>query len=179
MAVCDHRARRFHNVSDQYGGPAAPGPPPPDDNLGTHRPGPYLAPGGYGSGGFRAPVARPREVIVSAVIAFALGGLCALISIVVLLTPSGADVSQTLTGKDGSQGVVGFALLVSVALYVVPAVFVLQRRPWARILMIAVAGLGITGGVMSLPGGILGLAVHVVLLVSMLKPTTRAWFGVR
>src|SRR6266508_306038 len=159
--------RRFPHVNEQYDGP--------------ERPGPYLAPRGFGSPAVPSPppFARPRQVVVSAVIAFGLAALSGLVAVVVLLTPQGAELSQTLTERDDAQGLVGFAALVSVALYVVPAVFVLQRRPWARILMIAIAGLGIAGGVVSLPGGVLGLGLHAVILAAMLQPSTRAWFGVR
>jgi hypothetical protein len=45
------------------------------------------------------------------------------------------------------------------------------------VMMIVVAGVGIAGGLLSLPGGILGAAVHGLLLVTMLQHPTREWFG--
>ncbi len=110
-------------------------------------------------------------------IAFVLGGLSVLLSAAVLLTEAGPEISETLTGADDAVGVIGFAGLLSAALYLVPAVFVLQRKSWARIMMVVIAGLGIAGGVSSLPGGVLGLALHAVLLAMMLQRPTRDWFG--
>jgi uncharacterized membrane protein len=161
-------------VSEQYGGGRS-----PDDWSG--RPGPYQAPGGYGFGR-QIPVpsgARPRQVTIAAVIAFGLSGLCVLLSVAVLLIDDGSEISDQLTGSADAAGAVVFAGLVSAAMYLVPAVFVLQRKNWARVMMIVVAAVGIAGGMLSLPGGILGAAVHGVLLAVMLQQPTRTWFGVR
>jgi hypothetical protein len=145
------------------------------------RPGPYQAPGGFGAGAGAgspsAPSTRPRQVTAASAIAFVLGGLSVLLSAAVLLTEAGPEISETLTGADDAVGVIGFAALLSAAMYLVPAVFVLQRKSWARIMMLVVAGIGIAGGVSALPGGILGLALHSVLLAMMLQRPTRAWFG--
>jgi hypothetical protein len=42
--------------------------------------------------------------------------------------------------------------------------------------LIVVAVLGMTGGAMSLPGGLLGLGVHTALLALMLQRSTKEWF---
>lgn len=122
---------------------------------------------------YAQPVERPRQVLIAAVIGFGLSGLCVLVSIAALV--SGDDISEQLTGSRTATGAVVFAGLLSAAMYLVPAVFVLQRKRWARIMMIVVAGIGIAGGILSYPGGLLGAAVHVVLLVTMLQHPTRAW----
>lgn len=154
-------------MSEQYGAS-----PDPGDLPG--RPGPYQGPG-FGQ---TVPVGtRPRQVTIASVIAFGLAGLCGLLSVVVLLGDTGAEVSEQLTGSADAAGAVVFAGLLSAALYAIPAVFVLQRKNWARILMIVIAGLGITGGLLSLPGGLLGAGLHGVLLATMLQSPTRQWFS--
>lgn len=137
-------------------------------------PGPYHLPFGQA----RVPVARPWQVTVAALIGFGLSGLCVLLSIAVLMI-GGGSISEQLTGSANASGAVVFAGLLTAAMYLVPAVFLLQRKGWARIVMIVVAVVGIAGGLLSLPGGILGAAVHGLLLVTMLQQPTRDWFGAR
>jgi hypothetical protein len=136
-------------------------------------PGPYHLPFGQA----QVPAARPWQVTVAALIGFGLSGLCVLLSVAVLTIGDGSGISEQLTGSADASGAVVFAGLVSAAMYLVPAVFVLQRKGWARVMMIVVAGVGIAGGLLSLPGGILGAAVHGLLLVTMLQHPTRDWFG--
>ena len=76
-------------------------------------------------------------------------------------------------------GLVGFAALLTATMYLVPAVFVTRRASWTRVTLIVVAVLGMTGGAMSLPGGILGLGIHTALLALMLQRSTKDWFSGR
>jgi hypothetical protein len=84
-----------------------------------------------------------------------------------------------LTGSKGARNlVVGVVLACGVA-YILPAVYLRKRRPWARIMLIVVAAFGIAGGAAALPGSIFGLALHVTLLVLMLQQPTKLWFSRR
>lgn len=194
--LCDHR-----DMSERYGAPGEhersgtqpgrPGPERPDlDRPARERPGPYLGPGGRGFGqpsdaGPAGPMAhraygarpRPRQVTAAAVICFVLGGLSMLMTAAVLMTSAGPEVSETLTGSDDAVGLVGFAALLTAAMYLVPAVFATRRASWARVALIVVAVLGMAGGAMSLPGGLLGLGVHTALLALMLQRPTKDWFS--
>lgn len=134
-------------------------------------PRPYEQP--YGQP-YAQPVERPRQVLLAAVIGFGLSGLCVLVSIAALLSDD--EISEQLTGSRSATGAVVFAALLCAAMYVVPAVFVLQRKRWARIMLIIVAVIGFAGGLLSFPGGLLGAAVHVIVLIAMLQQSTRAWF---
>jgi hypothetical protein len=69
--------------------------------------------------------------------------------------------------------------MVCALVYLLPALYLRKRRRWARYLLIGVAAVGIVGGVMSLPAGILGLAIHATLLLLMLQARTRRWFDHR
>lgn len=131
-------------------------------------PGPYQLPSAQ-------TVERPRQVLLAAVIGFGLSGLCVLLSIAALLSDD--EISEQLTGSPDATGAVVFAGLLCAAMYLVPAVFVLQRKRWARVMMIVVAAIGIAGGLLSFPGGLLGAAVHVIVLITMLQRQTRAWFS--
>jgi hypothetical protein len=112
------------------------------------------------------------------VICLVLGGFCAIFG-VWALTASEADIVGLLPTVEGATvtprmlGVVG---LFCAALYIVPALFLRKRRGWARIVVIVLAAFGIVGGMTSLPAGILGLAVHVALLSTMLQRPTKTWF---
>lgn len=165
-----------------FGGPsgAQPGPPPPGSGPGPYgdRPGPY-----GGSFGRQNPysdlqTAPPKQVVIALVISFALGGLCLLLG-VFSLTSAGEQIAVTLTGSKGARNlVVGVVLACGVA-YILPAVYLRKRRPWARIMLIVVAAFGIAGGAAALPGSIFGLALHVTLLVLMLQQPTKLWFSRR
>ena len=63
--------------------------------------------------------------------------------------------------------------------YLVPALYLRKRRPWSRYVLIAVAAIGIAGGLMALPSGLLGLAIHATLLTLMLQRPTKLWFNPR
>lgn len=176
--LCDHRG-----MNEQHSGPK--------DPVGSSDlPGPYLGADGRGfgqslpsgSGGASSPWPqadprpRPGQVTAAVVICFVLGGLTVLMTLAVLVTPAGPEVSETLTGSEDAVGLVGFAALLTAAMYLVPAVFALRRTGWARVTLIVVAVLGMTGGAMSLPGGMLGLGVHTALLALMLQRPAKDWF---
>jgi hypothetical protein len=120
-------------------------------------------------------VAPPKQVTIASVISFALGGLCILLGLFAL-TSAGEEIAETLTGDAGARGLVVAVILICGAAYILPAIYLRKRRPWARIMLIVVAALGIMGGVSALPGSLLGLALHVALLVMMLQQPTKLWF---
>ncbi|QNE19562.1 hypothetical protein F1D05_18605 [Kribbella qitaiheensis] len=179
-------------MSDQYGDP----PPPRDED----RPGPYG--GVFGQSGSSAlpPVPRggapspyggsfgrpnpysqlhsgpPKQVTIASVIALALGVLSVLLGLFAL-TSAGAPIAKMLTGDENARGVILVAALLSSAAYFLPAIFLRNQRPWARTMLIVVAAFGIAGSVSALPGGLLGLALHVALLVLMLQTPTKLWFA--
>ncbi len=166
-----------------------PGPP-----LGAFTPGsgsfgpPRNQPGtGYGPPGTPYPqapnpyayqpitAAPPKQVTIAAAISFGLGGLSVLLGLF-SLTSAGEQISEILTGSSGSQSVVVVAILISAVAYILPAIYVRKRRPWARTMLIVVAAIGIAGGLMALPGSILGLAIHATLLILLLQQPTKLWF---
>ena len=177
-------------MSEQYGGgPDRPGPYQGQGVFGSDPgqqpggPGPYGGPGPFGQrpnpyAYQPAPTAPPRQVTVAMVICLVLGGFCAIFG-AWALTASEADIAGLLPTVEGGTvtppmlAVVG---LLCAALYIVPALFLRKRRRWARIVVIVLAVFGILGGLTSLPAGVLGLAVHVVLLSMMLQRPAKTWF---
>jgi hypothetical protein len=114
-------------------------------------------------------------VAIASVISYILGGLCVLLGLLAL-TSAGEEIAETLTGSRDSRNLVVVVILICGAAYLLPAVFIRKRRPWARVMLIVVAALGIAGGVSALPGSILGLALHGTLLALMLQQPTKTWF---
>ena len=175
----DDRPGPYQGVFGSGGQPGKPQPPPPPP------PSPYdAAPGPYrGSFGQQpnpysyqpGPVAPPKQVTIAAAISYGLGGLCILLGLFAM-TSAGEQIAETLTGSKDSQGLVVGVVLVCGVAYILPAIFLRKRRPWARIMLIVVAAFGITGGVTALPSSILGLALHITLLVLMLQQPTKLWF---
>jgi hypothetical protein len=117
----------------------------------------------------------PRQVTVATIVVLGFGVLYALLGLMAL-TSAGDQISQIVIGSKGSSAVVVVVAWVGAVLYIVPALYLRRGRPWARYLIIAVAVLGILGGLLSLPTGLLGLAIHAALLFLMLRPTTKRWF---
>jgi O-antigen/teichoic acid export membrane protein len=168
-------------MSDQYGEQ-----PPPRD---PDRPGPYQGVfGGQSLPGSPAQPAvsrpnpysqvhagPPRQVIIASVISFALGVLTILLGLFAL-TSAGQPITETLTGDKDAQNVVLLAAVICSAAYILPAIFVRKQRPWARTMLIVVAVFGVAGSVTALPGGLLGLGLHLALLVLMLQTPTKLWF---
>lgn len=149
-------------------------------------PGPYSGPGAYsGPGPFgpqpngyplqAVPSAPPTQVTIASVISYGLGGLCVLLGLLTL-TSAGGQIAEMLTGSADSRNLVVVVILLCGVAYLLPAVFLRKRRPWARVMLIVVAALGIAGGVSALPSSILGLALHATLLVLMLVQPTKTWF---
>ncbi|WP_344178474.1 hypothetical protein [Kribbella lupini] len=154
----------FGQPGARQGGYGQPGTPPSNQ---WGQPAPY----GYQQG----VVAPPKQVTIASVISFGLGGLCILLGLFAL-TSAGDEIAETLTGDAGARGLVVALILICGAAYILPAIYLRKRRPWARIMLIVVAALGIMGGVSALPGSLLGLALHVALLVMMLQQPTKLWF---
>jgi hypothetical protein len=156
-------------------GPGSFGPPPNQPGTGYGPPGtPYpQQPSPYAY----QPItpAPPKQVTIAAAISFGIGGLSVLLGLF-SLTSAGEQISEILTGSPDSQGVVVVAILISSVAYILPAIFVRKRRPWARTMLIVVAAIGIAGGLMALPGSILGLAIHATLLILLLQQPTKLWF---
>lgn len=109
-------------------------------------------------------------------ISLALGVLTILLGLFAL-TSAGEPITKTLTGDKNAQNVVLVAALICSAAYILPAVFLRKQRPWARTMLIVVAAMGIAGSITSLPGGLLGLGLHLALLVLMLQTPTKLWFA--
>ncbi|MFD7156309.1 hypothetical protein ACFV9C_17000 [Kribbella sp. NPDC059898] len=121
------------------------------------------------------PAVRPKQVTIAAVVSAGLGAMCLLLA-VLTLTSAGAQISEVLTGSRGNTSVAVAAALVCAFIYLVPAIYVRKRYVWARYMLIAVAVMGIAGGLMALPTSLLGLAIHVTLLILMLQRPTKLWF---
>ncbi|MFI5729821.1 hypothetical protein ACIA49_06825 [Kribbella sp. NPDC051587] len=117
----------------------------------------------------------PRQVTVATVVVLGFGVLYFLVGLMAL-TSAGEGVSEIVMGDKGSAAVVVVVAWVGAILYIVPALSLRAGRPWARYLIIGVATLGIVGGLLSIPTGLLGLVLHAGLLFLMLRPSTKAWF---
>jgi hypothetical protein len=168
-----------------FGSTGNPGPPPPGSPPGPpgspygDRRNPYGdLPGAYG-GAFGAQpnqYARPpKQVTIAAAISLGLGILCILLA-GLAFTSAGEQIAEIVTGSKDAQGTVIAAILACAVAYIVPAIYLRKRRAWSRYLLIAVAAIGIAGGLMSLPNSILGLAIHSTLLFLMLQQPTKLWF---
>ncbi|WP_238176346.1 hypothetical protein [Kribbella albertanoniae] len=117
----------------------------------------------------------PRQVTAATIVVLGFGVLYALLGLMAL-TSAGDQISEIVTGSKGSSAVVVVVAWVGAVLYIAPAFYLRKRRRWARYLVIGVAVLGILGGLMSIPTGLLGVAVHGALLVLMLQHSTKVWF---
>jgi len=118
----------------------------------------------------------PRHVTVAAVVVLGFGVLYFLLGLMAL-TSAGERVSEIVMGDKSSASVVVVVAWAGAVLYIVPALFLRRGRPWARYLIIGIAVLGILGGLVALPTGLLGAAIHAVLLVLMLQRPTKRWFS--
>ncbi len=174
----DDRPGPYQGVFGSAGGPSGPGPqspgsPPYGDRAGSYgdRPGPY--------GGEPNPYAQqpgpPKQVTIAAVISFGLGAMCVLLA-GLALTSAGEQISEIVTGSKDAEATVVAVILACAVAYILPAIYLRKRRPWSRYMLIAVAAIGIAGGVMALPTSILGLAIHGTLLFLMLQQPTKLWF---
>jgi hypothetical protein len=92
------------------------------------------------------------------------------------LTSAGEQIAEIVTGSKEARSLVVGVILACAAAYIVPAIYLRKGRAWSRYMLIAVAAMGIAGGVMALPNSILGLAIHSTLLFLMLQQPTRLWF---
>jgi hypothetical protein len=161
----------YQGVFGSAGG--VPGPPPGSTPYGD-RPGAYGGVFGAGPAAY-VPVDPPKQVTIAAVISLGLGVMSLLLA-GLALTSAGEQISEVLTGTKDAQGVAVAAAVICAFVYILPAIFVRKRHAWARIMLIVVAAIGIVGGVVALPSGILGLAIHGTLLFLMLQQPTKLWF---
>ena len=129
----------------------------------------------YGAGSYSHPAPPPKQVTIASVISLGLGALCLLLA-ALTLTSAGGQISEVLTGAKGNEPAAVAAALICAVVYVLPAIYLRKRRPWARYMLIGVAVIGIVGGLMALPASILGLAIHGALLLLMLQQPTKLWF---
>jgi hypothetical protein len=164
----------YQGVFGSSGGSPAPGPPPGPTPYGD-RPGAYGGMFGADPNPYAYRPGPPKQVSIAAVISLGLGAICLLLA-GFTLTSAGEQISEIVTGSKDAEGVVVAGLLISAIAYILPAIYVRKRRPWARFMLIAVAAIGIAGGVMSLPAGILGLAIHTTVFVLMVQNPTKLWF---
>lgn len=189
MGACG--GRTCTRMNDQHGGPG-PGDEQPGPYPGAYgssgQPGPQPpyggGPGPYGGSFGRqpnpysyqpGPAGPPKQVTVAAAISLGLGGLCVLVG-AFALTSAGERMAETMLGSKDSKGLLVGTIVVGAIAYILPALYLRKRRPWARIMLMVVAVFGIAGGVSTLPGGLLGLALHGTLLYLMLQRPTKAWF---
>ncbi|MGW6280941.1 hypothetical protein [Kribbella sp. NPDC055071] len=156
-----------------FGGPSVPPVPPVQPPYGG-RPGAYS--GVYGARAY--PQAPPKQVTIASVISLGLGALCVLLA-ALTVTSAGEQISEVLTGSKDNQPAAVAAAMFCAVLYTLPALYLRKRRPWSRYLLIAVAAMGIAGGIMALPASLLGLAIHATLLTLMLQSPTKHWFHPR
>lgn len=169
----EDRPGPYRGVFGAAEGQAAPGPQSPGMTPYGDRPSAYS--GLYGADASTYQANPPKQVTVAAFISLGLGAMCVLLA-ALALTSAGEQIAEVLTGDKANQGVAVAAALFCAVVYILPAIFLRKRRPWARYLLIGVAAMGITGGVVALPGSILGLAIHITLLVLMLQQPTKLWF---
>jgi hypothetical protein len=120
-------------------------------------------------------VTPPKQVTIAMVISLVLGGLCVLGGLF-SLTSAAEPMAKLLTGKDDGRNLMVGLFLLCAFVYILPALYLRKRRPWARVMLMAVAAFGITGGVTALPTSILGLIIHLTLLILMLQQPTKLWF---
>ncbi|WUJ73498.1 hypothetical protein OG809_09565 [Kribbella soli] len=143
---------------------------------GEERPGPYSGLFGAAPDTYGYQLTPPKQVTIASVIAIGLGVMCLLLAILTL-TSAGDQISEVLTGSRGNAPVAVAAAMICAFIYLVPALYLRKRRRWSRYMLIAVAAMGIAGGVMALPASILGLAIHATLMILMLQRPTKVWFA--
>ncbi|GAB2636334.1 hypothetical protein [Kribbella swartbergensis] len=165
--------------SPPYGSPGShpPGSPPYGDPRSPY--GDYPGPYGDAFGGDPNPYGYqpgpPKQVTVAAVMSIGLGAICLLLA-ALALSSAGEQIAEIVLGSKDARGQVVAVILICAVAYILPAIFLLKRRAWARYLLIAVAAIGIAGGLMELPRSILTLAIHGTLLYLMLQQPTKLWF---
>jgi hypothetical protein len=178
----EDRPGPYQGVFGSAGGPSGPGPQSPSsapygDRPASYddRPGPYAGLFGTDSNQYAHQSDPPKQVTIAAVISFGLGAMCVLLA-GLALTSAGEQISEIVTGSKDAEGTVVAAILVCAVAYILPAIYLRKRRPWSRYMLIAVAAIGIAGGLMALPTSILSLAIHSALLFLMLQQPTKLWF---
>lgn len=131
---------------------------------------------------------RPGWVTFVAVYDFIGGSFAILVGLALLL--GGAFVGALFDEFGDAVGallsVVGFVILAIGILEVILGVYILKGAPWARMVNLVLAILGIVVGAISLlsivltgdPSGIIGLALSILVVVALTRPESKAFFGV-
>ena len=171
----EDRPGPYRGVFGSADGPQSSGMTPYGDRPSAYGDSPAAYGGVYGVGADAHQANPPKQVTIAAVISLGLGAMCVLLA-AIALTSAGEQVSEVLTGSKDNQGVAVAAALICAFVYLLPAIYLRKRRPWARYLLIGVAAIGIVGGVIALPASVLGLAIHGTLLILMLQQPTKLWF---
>jgi hypothetical protein len=179
----EDRPGPYRGVFGSAGGspspPGSPGPQPPGSPpYGDPRSSYGDFPGAYGGAFGTTPhqdARPPKQVTIASAISLGLGALCLLLA-GMAFTSAGERIAEIVTGSKDAQGLVVAVILGCAAAYIIPAVYLRKRHAWSRYTLIAIAALGIVGGLMQLPNGILGLAIHGTLLFLMLQQPTKLWF---
>jgi hypothetical protein len=171
----EDRPGPYRGVFGSANGPQQPGVTPYSDRPSAYGDAPGAYSGVYGAGSSSYQQHPPKQVTIASIVSLGLGALCVLLA-GLALTSAGEQISEVLTGSKDNQPAAVAAALFCALLYALPGLYLRKRRAWSRYVLIAVAVMGVLGGVMSLPAGILGLAIHVTLLVLMFQQPTKLWF---
>ena len=139
---------------------------------------------------------RPTGVTVISVLWFVLGGLCAMVG--VLMFVGGGFMAAMLKGQQGGSGAaglfaafgsaLGFVFLAFAALYIVVAWGLISLKGWARIVGIVLTAIGALLELPALfgslshfnPGSLVWtagwIAVDIAIIVYLLKPEVKSAF---
>lgn len=138
-----------------------------------------------------AETLRPSGVAVLAILG-ALGGVLCLIGAVVLGILAGTMsefIESTIEeyGAGAISGVGGFVtgIIMAIAavaaiigiLYLIDAYGLWTGKSWAWWLTVILSVLGIIGGLLSLPGGIIGIIIYVLIIYYFTRPHVKEFFG--
>lgn len=134
---------------------------------------------------------RPSGVAILSILA-ALGGILCLIGAAVLgiLAGTWSEFIETIVedyGAGAIPGVGGFltGIIMAIAavaaiigiLYLITAYGLWVGKSWAWWLTIILSVLGIIGGLLSLPVGIIGIIIYILIIYYFTRPHVKEFFG--
>ena len=134
---------------------------------------------------------RPSGVAILSILA-ALGGILCLIGAAVLgiLAGTWSEFIETMVEEYGAgaiPGVGGFltGIIMAIAavaaiigiLYLINAYGLWVGKSWAWWLTIILSVLGIIGGLLSLPVGIIGIIIYILIIYYFTRPHVKEFFG--
>ena len=134
---------------------------------------------------------RPTGVAVLAILA-AIGGILALIGAAALGILAGAmeEFMESIMLEYGAAVIPGMgefieALVLAIAavaaifgiLYLIAAYGLWTGKGWAWWLTIILSILGIIGGILSLPGGIITILIEILIIYYFTRPHVKEFFG--